>query len=334
MEQQIRFCTTPDGVQLAFSVIGKGTPVVRTGNWLTHLDYDLRSPVWRHVILGLAERHQLVRYDSRGVGLSQRGIEEISFERWVSDIETVVDAAGLDRFILLGISQGVSTAIAYAVRHPERVSHLILYGGYARGILHRGDPKKAQENVELSAAMIREGWGTNSESYRMFFTAQFIPGGTAEQYRWFNELEFVAATPEMAERFVRVIAKINITDLLPKVKIPTLILHCRDDAREPFSESQLLAAAIPGAKLVPLEGKNHLFLANGAAHRGFFNAVATFLGEPPFKGPLPGSASVYERLDSALKRIEQNWVSRTVVLLAAITGLVLLGIELWRMVHH
>jgi pimeloyl-ACP methyl ester carboxylesterase len=334
MDQEIRFCTAPDGVQLAYSIVGKGTPIVRTGNWLTHLDYDLKSPVFRHFVLGLAERHQLLRYDSRGTGLSQRGVDEISFERWVGDIETVVDAAGLNRFILLGLSQGVSTAIAYAVRHPERVSHLILYGGYARGSLQRGDAQKAQENLALSAAMIREGWGKESESYRMFFTSQFIPGGSAEQYRWFNELELVSATPEMAERFVKELAKTNVVQLLPQVKVPTLVLHCRGDARVPFSESQMIAAAIPGAKFVPLEGKNHIFLANEPAHRAFLNAVASFLGEPPFKGPLPGSASVNERLDDSLKRIEQSWITKIVVLIAAITGVVLFGVEVWRMLQH
>jgi pimeloyl-ACP methyl ester carboxylesterase len=334
MDQEIRFCTAPDGVQLAYSVVGKGAPLVRTGNWLTHLDYDLKSPVWRHVVLGLAERHQLLRYDSRGTGLSQRGVDEINFERWVCDMETVVDAAGLNRFVLLGISQGASTAIAYAVRHPERVSHLILYGGYARGSLHRGDAQKAQENLALSAAMIREGWGKDSESYRMFFTSQFIPGGSAEQYRWYNELELVSATPEMAERFVKELANTNVTHLLPQVKVPTLVLHCRNDVRVPFSESQSIAATIPGAKFVPLEGKNHLFLPNEPAHRAFLNAVASFLGEPPFKGSLPGSASVSERLDDSLKRVEQSWITKIVVLIAAATGVVLFGVEVWRMFQH
>jgi pimeloyl-ACP methyl ester carboxylesterase len=334
MDQEIRFCTAPDGVQLAYSVVGKGPPLVRTGNWLTHLDYDLKSPVWRHVVLGLAERHQLLRYDSRGTGLSQRGVDEISFERWVGDIETVVDAAGLSRFILLGISQGASTAIAYAVRHPERVSHLILYGGYARGSLHRGDVQKAQENLALSAAMIREGWGKDSASYRMFFTSQFIPGGSAEQYRWYNELEFVSATPEMAERIVRELANTNVVPLLPQMKVPTLVLHCRDDVRVPFSESQSIAAAIPGAKFVPLEGKNHLFLPNEPAHRAFLNAIASFLGEPPFKGQLPGSTSVTERLDDSLKRVEQSWITKIFVLVAAVTGIVLFSVEVWRMFQH
>lgn len=333
MHQEIQFCKTPDDVQLAYSVIGQGTPIVRTGNWLTHLDFDLKSPVWRHVMLGLAHGHRLLRYDARGIGLSQRGIDELSFSRWVEDIHTVTNAAGFNRFVLLGISQGASTAIAYAAAHPERVSHLILYGGYARGPLKRGDPM-ASENLELSCEMIRKGWGTESEAYRMFFSAQFMPGATAEQYHALNELEFIAASPSMAERFLRVVAEIEVTDLLPKIKIPTLVLHCKDDARAPFGESQLIASKIAGAKLVSLDGKNHLFLAQDPANRQFFNAVASFLGERPIKGPLPGTETTGQRLDNALLKVERSWVTKAIVVFAAITGVFLFGLEMWRILHH
>jgi pimeloyl-ACP methyl ester carboxylesterase len=166
MEQVIQYCTSTDGVRLAYSVIGKGSPIVRASHWLTHLEYDLESPVWRHWILGLADRHALVRYDARGLGLSQRDIERTSFELWVDDLASVVDALATDRFILLGASQGAPISIAYAARHPERVSHLILYGGFARGALQRGDPEKQKRLLELSLMMIREGWGSNQEAYR------------------------------------------------------------------------------------------------------------------------------------------------------------------------
>lgn len=334
MDQQIQYCTAVDGVRIAYSVIGKGTPIVRTGNFLTHLDYDLKSPVWRHVVLGLAHRHRLVLYDSRGIGLSQRDVEEISFERWIDDIERVVEALSLERFTLFGISQGAATAIAYAVRHPERVSHLILLGGFARGILQRGDLETAKENLALGRAMIRQGWGREEETYRMFFTSQFIPGGTIEQFQSFNELERAAATPEMAERFLVEVAKTNVVDLLPKVQTPTLVLHCRGDARVPFSAGQEIAAGIPGAKFVPLDGKNHLFLANEPAHRAFLDAVASFLGDPPFKGQLPGTTNFRGRIDSAVKNFEQNWLIKIIVLLAAITGVIIFFVEVWRMVRH
>jgi pimeloyl-ACP methyl ester carboxylesterase len=334
MHQQIQYTKSADGVQLAYATIGKGSPIVRTGNWLTHLDYDLKSPVWRHVFLGLAQRHRLIRFDARGTGLSQRDVAEISFDRWVDDIEAIVKAASLDRFVLLGISQGAATAIAYAVRHPERVSHLILYGGYARGSLYRGDPEKARENAALIRSIIREGWGSEDESYRNFFTSQFIPDGTPEQFRWFNELERVSATPESAERYIAEVSKTNIADLLPQVSTPTLVLHCKGDRRVPFAMGQELAAEIPGAKFVPLEGKNHLFLANEPAHRAFFDAVTDFLGEPPLSGPLPGTGSVRDRLDRLVRDIEQSWIIKVVIIIAAITGVVIFFLEMWKLLQH
>ncbi len=334
MDQQIQYCTTPDGVRLAYSITGKGSPIVRPSHWLTHLEYDLKSPVWRHLVLGLSARHSLVRFDARGEGMSQRDVADVSFERWVSDLETIVDALALDRFVLLGISQGGSVSIAYAAKHAERVSHLIIYGGYARGFLFPGDLEKHKHRFELDRAIVREGWGSNQDVYRQWFTSHFIPGGTAEQIRWFNELERVSATPEEAERHMAATAAIDVTDLLPKIRTPTLVLHCQGDLRVPFSCGEEVAAGIPGAKFVPLEGNNHLFLAGEPAHRGFFDAVSSFLGDPPFKGPLPGTAKPRERLESAVNAIEQNWVIKIIIILAAITGVAIFCAELWRMLRH
>ena len=334
MDQQIQYCTTPDGVRLAYSVTGKGSPIVRPSHWLTHLEYDLKSPVWRHFVLGLTQRHSLVRFDARGEGMSQRDVADISFERWLSDLESVVDTLALKRFILLGVSQSASVAIAYAARHPERLSHLIIYGGFARGFLRQGNLEKQKQLLELNRTMVREGWGSNQDTYRQWFTSQFIPGGTAEQARWFNELERVSAAPDVAERHLVASAEINVVDLLPKIRVPTLVLHCRGDLRVPFPYGEEIAAGIPGAKFVPLEGKNHLFLANEPAHRGFFEAVASFLGDPPIKGPLPGTTNRKERLENAVKTIEQNWLIKIIVVLAAIAGVVIFFMELWRMLHH
>jgi pimeloyl-ACP methyl ester carboxylesterase len=330
-QQQIQYCTSPDGVRLAYSVMGKGTPIVRAAHWLTHLEYDLKSPVWRHFVLGLAHRHTLVRYDARGEGLSQREVDEISFDKWVTDIETVVDAAKLDRFVLLGVSQGASVSVAYAVRHPERVSHLILHGGFARGFLHAGDPEKQAQNLALTRAIVREGWGRDEDTYRQWFTSQFIPDATVEQARWFNELEKVSATPEVAERHLVASAQIDVVDLLPQVRTPTLVTHARGDLRIRFWRGQELAAGIPGAKFVPLEGRNHLFLANEPAHRAFFDAIAWFLGDPPVRGPLPGSDSLMERIEAGIRQFEQNWFMKIVAILAAITGLAIFFVEVWKM---
>lgn len=335
MEQHVQYCTTPDGVRLAYSVIGKGSPIVRPSHWLTHLEYDLKSPVWRHLVLGLSQRHTLVRFDARGQGMSQRDVADISFERWVSDLETVVDKLALDRFALFGISQSASVAIAYAVRHPERLSHLILYGGFARGLLLQGsDPEKQKRLLELNRTMIREGWGSDQETYRQWFTSQFIPGGTAEQARWFNELERISTTPDIAEKHQIASADVDVVDLLPKVSVPTLVLHCRGELRVPFSCGEEIAAAIPDAKFVPLDGKNHLFLADEPANRDFFDAVAAFLGDPPMKGPLPGTKTRSERLENAVASIEKNWVIKIIVILAAIAGVVIFGVEMWQLMRH
>ncbi|MBV8799892.1 MAG: alpha/beta fold hydrolase [Alphaproteobacteria bacterium] len=329
--QQIQYCTTTDGVRLAYSVMGKGSPIVRAAHWLTHLEYDLKSPVWRHFVLGLAHRHTLIRYDARGEGLSQRDVDEISFDKWLTDLETVVDAAKLDRFILLGVSQGASVSIAYAVRHPERVSHLILHGGFARGFLHAGDPDEQAKNLELTRAIVREGWGREEDAYRQWFTSQFIPEATAEQARWFNELERVSATAEVAERHLVASAQLDVAHLLPEVRTPTLVTHARGDLRIRFWRGQELAVGIPGAKFVPLEGKNHLFLANEPAHRAFFDALASFLGDPPLRGALPGSRNIIGQVEDVVRTLEQNWLMKIVAILAAVTGLAIFFVEVWKM---
>ena len=334
MDQTIQYCTSTDGVRLAYSVIGKGTPIVRASHWMTHLEYELTSPVRRAFILALAHRHSLLRYDARGNGLSQRDVAEISFEHWVNDLERVVDSAALERFALLGMSQGASISIQYAVRHPERVSHLIICGGFARGNLHKESPSKEKQRLELARTLVHEGWGSDHEEYRQWFTSQFIPGGSAEQFHLFNDLQRVSAAPEMAERYLVEVADINVVDLLPQVKAPTLVLHSTGDVRVPFSSGQEIAAGIPGAKFVSLTGKNHILLATEPAYRAFFDAVAKFLGDPPIEGPLPGTEPSEDRLDRAVKTIEQNWLVKVIVILAAIAGVVIFFLEMWKIWRH
>jgi pimeloyl-ACP methyl ester carboxylesterase len=331
---QVQYLKAPDGVNIAYSVMGDGTPVVRASHWLTHLEFELTSPVWRHLILGFAHRHKFVRYDGRGTGLSQCDNVEISFDGWVGDLEAVIDRLGFERVILLGISQGGPIAIEYAARHPERVSHLILHGTYARGFLHRGNADKQREFVELNRMLIRQGWGSDHEAYRQWFTSQFIPGGTAEQARWFNDLERISASGEMMERYIEVLAGINVVDCLPKLRMPALVTHCKGDVRVPFALGQEIAAGIAGAKFVPLESRNHIVLADEPANRVFFDAVAAFLGDRRFRGALPGTAKPKDRLENAVKAVEQNWIIKVVVILAAITGVVIFAMELWRMWRH
>ena len=278
MQQEIRFCTAPDGAQIAYATVGRGPPLVKAANWLNHLEYDWQSPVWRHLLHGLARNHRLIRYDERGNGLSDWDVEDISFEAFVSDLETVVDAVGIERFPLLGISQGVAVSIAYAVRHPERVSRLILYGGYAKGRRKRGSQASSEEAAALETLM-RQGWGQENPAFRQMFTSLFMPGATSEQAQSFNDLQRITTSPENAVRIRRTIDEIEVSDLLPQVAVPTLVLHCRDDAVSPFDLGRRMAATIPGARFVALEGRNHMMLEDEPAWPRFLNEVERFLGE-------------------------------------------------------
>ncbi|MBI1776146.1 MAG: alpha/beta fold hydrolase [Proteobacteria bacterium] len=276
-EQVIRFCRSSDGVQLAYSAIGSGPPLVKTGNWLTHLEKDLASPIWRHLYRDLSIEHTLIRYDARGNGLSDWDVEEISFEAFVRDLETVVDAAALERFALLGISQGCAVSIAYAARHSERVSHLVLYGGYAQGAKRRPMSEADKQQREAMLTLVRLGWGQENPAFRQLFTSQFIPEGTKEQADWFNELQRVSTSPEGAARNIEANGDVDVTDLLSKVKVPTLVLHAREDARVPFAGGRRMAAGIPGARFVPLQSRNHLILEEEPAFARFMEEVRVFL---------------------------------------------------------
>ena len=277
LKQEIHFCRAPDGVQLAYSKVGQGPPLVKTGNWMTHLEYDLESPIWRHLYRELARDHSLLRYDARGHGLSDRTPEDISFDAFVSDLETVIAAARLDRFALLGISQGCAAAVAYAVTHPERVSRLVLYGGYAVGWNRRSQTAGEKEEHAAMLTLMRLGWGKENPAFRQMFTSQFMPGATKEQSDWFNELQRISVSPEVAVRWLEVGGETDITDLLPRVSVPTLVMHARDDARVPFDAGRRMAAGIPGARFVTLQGRNHLFLETEPAFGQFLEHIRAFL---------------------------------------------------------
>ena len=251
-EQEIRFCRSPDGVQIAYSCIGNGPPLVKTGNWMTHLERDLESPIWRHLWRDLALDHTLIRYDARGMGLSDWDVDEISFEAWVRDLEAVVDAAGVEQFDLLGISQGCGVSIAYATRHPERVSRLVLYGGFALGSAKRARSAADREQDAAMLTLMRLGWGQENPAFRQMFTSQFVPDASKEQADWFNDLQRASCSPENAVRYREAAAAIDVTELLGKVTAPTLVMHARDDVRVPFENGRRLAAGIPGARFVTL----------------------------------------------------------------------------------
>jgi class 3 adenylate cyclase/pimeloyl-ACP methyl ester carboxylesterase len=277
--QEIRYCRAPDGVRLAYAISGRGPPLVKSANWLNHLEYDWESPIWRHVFQGLSRDHTLIRYDARGNGMSDWEVDELSLDAWVSDLETVVDAAGVERFPLLGISQGCAVSVAYVVRHPQRVSHLVLYGGFPLGASRRGAAEK--EKRAAMRTLMRVGWGTDNPSFRQMFTGLFIPGGTHEQADFFNELQRRTASPECAARYFDVVGNFDITGLLGKVRVPTLVMHVRDDLMVPIESGRQLAAGIPGAHFVAFEGRNHLFLEHEPASDRFFEEIELFLGRSP-----------------------------------------------------
>ena len=257
MEQQIRFCTTPDGVRLAYGVRGRGPPIVRVATWLTHLDFDLESPVWRHWVSEFADDHLLVRYDERGCGLSDREVGDLSVETWVADLETVIDSVGLDRFILLGVSQAAAIAVVYAVRHPERVTHLVLYGGYLRGRQLRGVEAQREERALIS--VIEAGWADPDPTFRHLFSMLFLPHGTEEQMAWYDMMQRQSTSASTAARLFEARGRVDVVELAPRVTARTLVAHARGDRGVPVEEGRLLGALIPGARLVLLEiGRAHV----------------------------------------------------------------------------
>jgi len=277
MEQQIHFCTTGDGVRIAYATVGEGPPLVKAANWLSHLEFDWRSPVWRHLLSEFARDHTLIRYDERGNGLSDWNVADLSFDAWVEDLVSVVEAAGLNQFPLLGISQGGAVAIAYAVRFPERVSHLILYGAYAQGWATRNSPEEIEQR-QAQLTLVRLGWGKDNPAFRQLWTSLYAPDANPEQARSFNDLQRISTSPENAVKLLNIMGQIDVVDLLPQVKVPTLVLHCRDEAGVPFEEGRLLASSIPGARFVPLEGRNHLLLEGAPSWGTFVKEIRRFLG--------------------------------------------------------
>jgi DNA-binding winged helix-turn-helix (wHTH) protein/alpha-beta hydrolase superfamily lysophospholipase len=278
LRQQIHFCRTSDGVRLAYAMVGSGLPVVKAANWLNHLEYDWDFPIWGPILHAIAAKHLLIRYDERGNGLSDREVNNISFATFVADLESVIEAARLERFALLGISHGCATSIAYAARHPHRVSHLVIHGGFARGVRKRGSPS-AIEQSEALLTLIREGWGQDNPAFRQIFTTRLLPNSTREETRSFNDLQLMTCSAEVAVRMARAVGEIDVTHLLPQLTVPTLVVHSRNDAMVPFEEGRQLAASIPGSRFVALESRNHVLLPSDRAYGRFLDEMNSFLRE-------------------------------------------------------
>jgi pimeloyl-ACP methyl ester carboxylesterase/DNA-binding CsgD family transcriptional regulator len=288
--QTVRYVRASDGVQLAWAQSGTGPALVKAATWLTHLEHDLESPVWHHWTSFLSEHFRYIRYDERGSGMTEWNISDLSAERRVRDLETIVDAAGLtEPFILLGMSHGATVCIDYAVRNPGRVAKMIFYGGFARGLLRRGNEDAAKMYEAIIS--LAKHWGSDNPSFRQVFTSRFIPGGTDEQLRWFNDLCLKTTAPELAGPLLRARAETDVTPLLSKIRTPTLIVHARHDAVSPVSEGRLLATEIAGAQFVELESKNHVLLENEPAWARFQDAVLEFTGQQP-----AGSSEAFREL--------------------------------------
>ena len=276
--QRIRYLHTPDGVKLAWAEAGSGTTLIKASNWLSHLEYDWQSPVWRHWMRFFSGHARFVRYDERGCGMTDWNVADLSSSRWIEDLEQVVAAAAPDgRINLLGISQGAATCVLYAGKHPERVSSLVLYGGYAHGWARRGEPEGERE-YEAIIDLVRLGWGKDNPAFREVFTSRFIPGGTRAQIDWFNDLCRKTTTPAIGAELLRARAHVDISTELEKVRAPTLVLHARNDAVSPIAQGRILAAGIPGAEFVELDSKNHVLLEHEPAWERFCGAVGEFLG--------------------------------------------------------
>lgn len=278
LRQDVRYCAAPDGVRLAYATVGAGPPMLRSAHWMSHLEYEWELPVHRHLYLGLAKRSTLIRYDARGNGMSDWDVGDITLDAWLSDMETVVDAAGLDKFVLFGFSQGCAVSVAYVARHPDKVSRLILYGGFATG--PNKPPNMPAQDRERYAAMIKLmqlGWGADDPTFRQLFTSSMIPTATREEQDAFNELQRLSASPECAVRYMKAVADLDVRSLLSSVKVPTLVLHTRDDQRVPVALGRELAAGIPNSRFVSLPGRDHIPLEHSPGVPVFSEEIDRFL---------------------------------------------------------
>jgi pimeloyl-ACP methyl ester carboxylesterase/DNA-binding CsgD family transcriptional regulator len=280
MKQEIRFCNSTDGVKLAYAISGEGPPLVMSATWLTHLEHQWRSMAWRPWLEAFSAEHTVVRYDPRGCGLSDREVDDISFETWVHDFECVVDAAGFDRFSLLGTCQGGPIAMEYAARHPERVSHLILYGTYTRGRLRRTDLPNQVEKAKVLLDLTQLGWGQENHAFLQVWASQFQPGGTLEHLRSWSEQQRAATSAEMAVRLLRIGWNVDVTATARRIRSPVLVIHAERDAVVPIEEARMLAGLIPNCRFVQLDGENHMPLADEPAWPRLLEEVHRFLGEP------------------------------------------------------
>ncbi len=298
MRQSIHFATSFDGTRIAWSLAGKGPPLVRAPTWLSHIEYDWQSPVSRHWIGEFTRRHMLLRVDPRGIGMSQWDVEDLSFEAIVRDVEAAVDAAGLQNFAMVGNSGGAAVAIAYAARHPERVNRLFVWGSYCRGALRRGEPTAEQiERAQMLRRLAEIGWGSDEPTFRQVFASLLVPGATKDQWLWFTDRMRLCCTGRNAARFLAMMESIDVQELARQVRCPTLVLHSRHETRNPYEEGKLTAALVPNAEFVALDSANHILLPDEPAWQ---QLVAEFRGFVPGE---PESCSAFGELTGRERQV-------------------------------
>jgi pimeloyl-ACP methyl ester carboxylesterase/DNA-binding CsgD family transcriptional regulator len=281
MRQEVRFCTARDGVRLAYAISGTGPLLVRGPHWFTHLEHDWTNPAMRPWVEDLSRRYTVLRFDQRGTGLSDRDVPEISIDAHLADMECVIDAAGWQRFAVLGLSQGAAYAVAYAARNPERVTHLVLCGGFVRGWAKRG-PADLQLR-ETQVRLIELGWGSDEPSFRQVFSTQFMPDAPVEAIRAFNDFMPLTSSAATAARIFSSNGQLDFQAEARSIRAPTIVLHGRGDLRAPFEEGRLVAGLIRGARFVTLETRNHLMMQDEPAWRAFLGVLADFY--PPAQVP-------------------------------------------------
>lgn len=284
MRQRIGFCTTTDDVRIAYATAGRGRPLLRVGGWMTHIEHDWDSPIWRHWLRELTRDHTLARFDIRGSGLSDRDVNGQTLEAWVRDVEAVVDSLGWRRFPILGVCQGAAIAVTYALRHPERVSHLILYNAYSCGAFSEGMSKYRVEEAETLARMIEIGWGRKTGAFREVFARLLSPSDAPDQITWWDDLQRLTADRSTAAGLWRGFHEIDIRSQLPKLQTPTLAAHVKADDMVPFEAGRDLASRIPDCRFLPLEGRNHILQPHDPGWRPFIKEIRRFLDDNPQRG--------------------------------------------------
>ena len=275
-QSPVRFCSSADGTRIAYADVGSGYPLVSVGSWMTHLEEDWYNPMWGHYISQLAGDYKVIRYDQRGNGMSDWDDVEITFERMVEDLKSVIDCYDFDRVALFGASQAASVSLAFARQYPEKVSHLILHGAYVRGRCRRGNPEDIAESKAL-VTLIRQSWGRDNPVARQLMTSLLMPDASQQEMAWFNEFQKNCGPGENIARFREMFDDIDVSGLLGEIDIPTLVVHSAGDSVAPLSEGKFIASRIPGARIVTLNSNNHMVFENEPGFRRLLDAIRDFM---------------------------------------------------------